>query len=343
VATVADRPSPTSTHLSLRRSLQRNRPALGAFGFFVVMMAAFTVAAPEVFTQKEAYTAVFVSLPILMILAVSLVFVITLGEIDLSFPSIVGLTALVFALCVQAGLGPWLALVPTLAVGVGCGLLNGILVTYLGLSSLVVTLGMNFLLRGIIQIKTQGLGIPLDELQDTTFWTLFVGDIDGFPVQMFWGLGFAIVAFALFARHRFGAHVKIVGDNAEAAREMGVNTHRVKIAAFVFVGVAASLAGVLSVLINLTFFPTTGDGYLLPVLAAVFVGGTPTWGGTGTIAGAVAGAATVGFIETGLIAAGLTSFYTQFFYGLVIVLSLVGHQLRRPSARRRPIALRGRR
>jgi simple sugar transport system permease protein len=341
MATIADRASPARTHLALRRSLQRNRPALGAFGFFVVMMAVFTAAAPEVFKQTEAYTAVFVSLPILMILAVSLVFVITLGEIDLSFPSIVGLAALVFALCVDAGLSPWLALAPTVAVGVGCGLLNGILVTYLGLSSLVVTLGMNFLLRGVIQIETQGLGIPLDELQDTNFWSFFVGDINGFPVQMFWGLAFALVAFALFARHRFGAHVKIVGDNAEAAREMGISSHRVKIAAFVLVGVASSLAGVLSVLINLTFVPTTGDGYLLPVLAAVFVGGTPTWGGTGTIAGAVAGAATVGFIETGLIAAGLTSFYTQFFYGLVIVLSLVGHQLRRPSGRPRRVPLRG--
>jgi ribose/xylose/arabinose/galactoside ABC-type transport system permease subunit len=341
VATIANRASPMRSHLSLRRSLQRNRAALGAFGFFAAMMAVFTAAAPEVFTQTEAYTAVFVSLPILMILAVSLVFVITLGEIDLSFPSIVGLTALVFALCVEAGLSPWLALVPTVAVGAGCGLLNGILVTYLGLSSLVVTLGMNFLLRGVIQIKSEGLGVALDELQDTSFWSVFVGDINGFPVQMFWGLGFAIVAFALFARHRFGAHVKIVGDNAEAAREMGINCHRVKIAAFVFVGVASSLAGVLSVLINLTFFPTTGDGYLLPVLAAVFVGGTPTWGGAGTIAGAIAGAGIVGFIETGLIAAGLTSFYTQFFYGLVIVLSLVGHQLRRPRGRPRRVPLRG--
>ena len=341
MATIADRAGSTRTRLSLGRYLQRNRPALGAIGFFVLMMCVFTAAAPEVFTQTEAYTAVFVSLPILMILAVSLVFVITLGEIDLSFPSIIGLAALVFALCVEAGLSPWLALFPTLATGAACGLLNGVLVTYLGLSSLVVTLGMNFLLRGVIQIKTQGLGIPLDELQDTTFWNIFVGSIGGFPVQMFWGLGFCAIAYLLFARHRFGAHVKIVGDNAEAAREMGIATHRVKIAAFVLVGIAASLAGILSVLINLTLFPTAGDGYLLPVLAAVFVGGTPTWGGSGTIVGAVAGAAIVAFIEPGLIAAGLASFYTQFFYGLVIVLSLVGHQLRRPRGRPRGVPLRG--
>jgi simple sugar transport system permease protein len=65
----------------------------------------------------------------------------------------------------------------------------------------------------------------------------------------------------------------------------------------------------------------------------VFVGGTPTWGGVGTIAGSVVGAFTVGSIETGIVAAGLTGYFTQFFYGAVIVLSLVTHRLTRPKSR----------
>lgn len=76
-----------------------------------------------------------------------------------------------------------------------------------------------------------------------------------------------------------------------------------------------------------------GDGYLLPVLAAVFVGGTPTWGGVGTVPGAAIGAFIVGFIETGVIAAGLTGYYTRFFYGLIIILSLIGHKLNQPRYR----------
>jgi ribose/xylose/arabinose/galactoside ABC-type transport system permease subunit len=335
MATLANRSSrPAVRRAALMPFVERNRPALGALCFFVVMMSVFLGAAPGVFTNPAAYTSVFVSLPVLMILAVSLVFVVTLGEIDLSFPSIVGVAALVFSLCVQAGVSTWVALIPTVLVGAGAGLLNGVLVTYFGLSSLVATLGMNFLLRGIIQIQTQGTGIPLDTLQTTRFWNVFVGSVGTFPVQMFWGLGFSALAFLVFARHRFGAHVKIVGDNAEAAREMGIDSRRVKIAAFVLVGVASSLAAVIAVLINLNFWPTVGDGYLLSVLAAVFVGGTPTWGGAGTIAGAMAGAGTVGFIETGIIASGLTGYYTQFFYGLVIVLSLLGHRLQRPTGRR---------
>jgi len=76
-------------------------------------------------------------------------------------------------------------------------------------------------------------------------------------------------------------------------------------------------------MINFVWWPTTGDGLLLPVLAGLFVGGTPTWGGIGTVFGGMIGTSIVAFIETGVIAAGLTGFFTQFFYGLIIILSLI--------------------
>jgi simple sugar transport system permease protein len=137
----------------------------------------------------------------------------------------------------------------------------------------------------------------------------------------------------LFNYNRFGADVCCVGDNAESAREMGISVEKTRTWTFVFMGICAAFAGVLSTLINSTFWPTAGDGYLLSTLAAVFVGGTPTWGGVGTVTGAVIGTFTVGFIQTGIIAAGLTGFYTQFFYGLVIILSLLGHRFNSPRYR----------
>jgi simple sugar transport system permease protein len=322
----------------IRHAVGRNREFIAALGFFATMMLAFITAAPRVFLDPAAYTAVFISLPILTVLAVSLVFVIAAGEIDLAFPSIVGLTALVFAVAVDAGFSPWAAVLLMLLVGVAAGVLNGVLVVYVGLSSLVATLGMLFLLRGVIQIVTSGIGIPLDELRGTQFVDVFVGELAGIPAQMFWGLGFALVALVVFTRHRFGAHVRITGDNIQAAREMGIDVRRVKVLAFAYVGLASSLAGLFAVLINTNFWPTLGEGTLLTGLAAVFVGGTPTWGGIGSVAGAIVGSFTVGFIETGIVAAGLTGFYTQFVYGLVIVISLVGHRLWRSSVARRRAA-----
>jgi simple sugar transport system permease protein len=107
---------------------------------------------------------------------------------------------------------------------------------------------------------------------------------------------------------------------------MGINVRRTRVLLFLFVGIGAALAGVFSVLINFVWWPTTGDGFLLPGLAGIFVGGTPSWGGVGTVVGGALGATIVSIIETGVIAAGLTGFYTQFFYGLVIILSLIGHR-----------------
>lgn len=313
--------------------LRRHRELVSAFVFFLIMLLGFTAASPTVFLNILVYKAVAISLPVSIVLAVSLVFVVVAGEIDLSFPSIVGISALVFTNALAAGLSPWLGLFTAILAGMLAGAINGLLVTYVGLSSLVVTLGMNFLWRGLIEIVTQGTGTPLDSLRDTSFYRLFVGEIGGVPVQMLWGVAFAAIAVLLFTRHRFGHQVCAIGDNVEAAREMGINVPVVKIMAFVYVGLASGFAGVLAILINNNFWPTVGDGYLLSVLAAVFVGGTPTWGGRGSVAGAVVGACTVGFIETGIIAAGLTGYFTQFFYGAVVVVSLVSHRLFRSRQR----------
>jgi simple sugar transport system permease protein len=176
-------------------------------------------------------------------------------------------------------------------------------------------------------------------MRHTTLWKVFSGRIDNFPVidkfpiHMIWGVGFVALGWILFNRHQFGVHAQLVGDNPDSATEMGINVNRVKIATFMFMGIGATLAGVLSVLVNLNWWPTTGDGLLLPVLAAVFVGGTPTWGGIGTVVGSSIGVFIIAFIETGIIAAGWTGYVTQFFNGLVIILALIGHRFNGPRYR----------
>jgi simple sugar transport system permease protein len=185
---------------------------------------------------------------------------------------------------------------------------------------------MNFLLRGLIQIVNEGKSIALVSLNQSWAYTLFSSQVFGIPVQILWAVAFVVFTALLFNRHQFGAHVKIVGDNPESGQQMGIDVRRVKVKVFVFVGIGAAIGGTFSTMINFTWWPTAGDGYLLPVLASVFVGGTPTWGGVGTIAGGAIGALTVSFIQTGVVAAGLSGFYVQFFNGLIIILSLLGHR-----------------
>ena len=310
----------------LRRFIISNRAPIGSFVVFLVMLAIFLIANPSVFTTWTLYRSVLTTLPVAIFLTVPLVFVVTAGEIDLSFPSTMGFAGWSFALVVQAGYDPFLGIVAAIATGLVLGLSVGALVVYANLSSLIATLGMNFVLRGIILIFTEGQSIALVTLDETWAHRLVSSVVLGVPVQILWAIAFVIFSIFLYKRHRFGVQVHAVGDNADSAHQMGIDVKRVRVMAFVFVGFGASCAGVFSTMINFTWWPTSGEGYLLPVLASVFVGGTPTWGGIGTVSGGAIGALTVSFIQTGIVGVGLSGFYVQFFYGLIIILSLIGHR-----------------
>ena len=310
----------------IRRFIDVNRAALGTFAVLVVMMTVFIAASPRVFLEWNIYRSVLTTLPVALFLVVPLVFVVTAGEIDLSFPATMGFSAWMFALVVQAGFSPYLGLAAAMATGALLGLFVGALVVYLRLSSLIATLGMNFMLRGVIQIVTQGKSIALLSLEQSSAKSIFSGVVFGVPTQMLWALAFVVFASLLFNRNQFGAQVKIVGDNSDSAQQMGIDVNWVRVKAFAFVGLGAALAGFFSTMINFTWWPTSGDGYLLPALASVFVGGTPTWGGVGTVGGGAIGGLIVSFIQTGIVGAGLSGFYVQFFNGLIIILSLIGHR-----------------
>lgn len=312
--------------MKVKKIIKSYSTELSVLALTVALLGLFAAINPRVFLNVSIYNAVFTVLPILMFLTISLAFVVISGETDMSFPSTVGLCLWVFTLVASPTQSPMLGLVAAIATGALVGLINGFLVAHMKLSSLVVTLGMNFLLRGLIMIGTNGEGSSLMYIKDTWFYHALAGKINGFPVQMLWGLAFTILCQILFTRSRFGAHVGFVGDNPVSARETGIRVERVKVYTYLLVGVASAFAGVISGLINNTFWPTTGDGYLLNTMAAVFIGGTPTWGGVGTIIGSALGAFIMSFLETGIISCGLTGFYTKFFFGLIIVLSLMSHK-----------------
>ena len=191
---------------------------------------------------------------------------------------------------------------------------------------MITTLGMNFALIGLCNVLNNGAVRTFEELNDTRIKSILVGSFGPIPAQMFWMVLIALVLGMIFHRHKFGLHVRVAGDNPEAGRAMGVNIERTKILCFALVGLCASIVGILGILLLSTYFSTMGEAYLLPVLAAVFVGGTPVTGGKGTIGGLVIGATTVVFIQTGVVAAGLDGHWTSLGFGLVIVLSLLGHR-----------------
>lgn len=308
--------------------VDNNRRALIALAVFAVLMLFFIIANPKIFLGKEIYEAIFRSLPIRIVLALPLVFVIVSREIDLSFVSNMTFSLWIFAATAQAGWNPFLCMLLAVLAGASVGLVNGILVNRIGLQSLMTTIGMKFLLAGLVTGGSNIMPIPLNFLVGTPFYNIFVGKIGNFPVQMIWAVIALVIAISLFNYHKFGSHIFCVGDNLESSQEMGIHTIRVKTLAFMYVGVASGFAGVLSGLVYLSFQPKPGapDELMLAVLASIFIGGTPTTGGTGTVLGAFIGACTIRFIQTGIIEAGLTGFWTQFVNGFIVLLAVASHK-----------------
>lgn len=305
--------------------LRRYGSQLGIIGVGVVMWLAFVIAAPAVFTNVDIYLAFAQTTPVFGIIALALTLVVITGEIDLSFPSVMALGTAIFALSVTKWGMPWyVGLVFALVTGAVCGWINGVLVARLNIPSLVITIGTQFLFRGLELVLMNGTGVPLTAANYPAMHAIFREPLFGvLPVQTVWMVGLGIVVWLLLNRTRFGAHVFLVGDNPTSARLMGINAVSVKTRAFVLVGVLAVLAGLMTSIYGYYFWPTTGDGYLLTTIASVFLGGTSVFGGTGSIVGTFVASYIIGAINAGIVSAGINAFYTQLCFGLVIVVSVV--------------------
>jgi simple sugar transport system permease protein len=311
---------------SLSKFARQNGTQLGIFAVFIALWALFIFAAPDTFLSQNIYWAFMATIPFFAIMAMPLTIAVIAGEIDLSFPSIMAMGMVAFILTYDATGLIWLAFTAALAMGVIAGLLNGLLVVFLGIPSLVATIGTQFFWRGMVLVLTEGSSGTLVYTKETLLHPFLVAKIGGeLPMQFIWLVIITIICWILLNRTRFGAHVYLIGDNAQSAALMGVNTRRTRILVFVLVGVISAFAGVIASLFVTFFWPSLGEGYLLSTLASVFLGGTSVFGGVGTIFGTFLGAFIIGAIEAATVAVGLTGFYTQLIYGLIIVISVSMH------------------
>lgn len=315
---------------TLRSFLRNNGTQLGIFAVFMVGWLICILVAPETFLSSRIYQAFLTTVPFFGIIALPLTLLVIEGEIDLSFPSVMGISVVGFLFLYNATGSPILGFIAALVVGIGCGLLNGGLVVLMGIPSLVATIGTQFLLRGATVVLVNGKGQTLGELRETFLYQLLVGKTFGvIPNQFIWMIIVAVGCWLLLNRTAFGAHVYLIGDNEPSARLMGVNVRRTRVYSFVLVGLAAAFGGVLATFQVANFFPSLGEGYLLQTLASVFLGGTSVFGGVGTIFGTFVGSYIIGAINAVVVAFGLTGFWTQLIYGLIVILSVSMHSIMR--------------
>ena len=296
------------------------------FGIFIL----FTIGSPQTFLSYNIYYSFMSTIPFFAIMALSLTLVVISGEMDLSFPSIMGFAGWAFTVIFHRTGSVGIGLIISLIFGLGAGSMNGWLVVKLKLPSMITTIGTQFFWAGATAVVSGGLGKTLVPAKTNVIYSMLVGRLGGkVPAQMIWTVIIAFVIWLFLNRHRFGAHIYFIGDNPESARVMGINVDRVKMMVFTQMGLFAAFAGILASLEVTYYWPTLGQGYLLKTIAAVYLGGTPVDGGVGTIFGTFIGAIILGCLEAGIIAIGMTGFWTQLIYGLIVIVSIAMHSVLR--------------
>jgi rhamnose transport system permease protein len=275
--------------------------------------------------------------PILLI-ALPMTLIIITEEIDLSVASIVGLSSVMTGILTQAGWPFALAALAAILVGTVAGIVNGFLITVVGLPSLAVTFGTLALFRGI----AVGLLGTTAITEFPEFWTDLAKDnIPGTPIPgimipfVVLAIGFAI----LLHFTPFGRSLYAIGLNKEAAAFSGIDVGRTKFVLFVMSGTVAGFAGVYFTLLYSNARGDNATGMELAIIAAVLLGGVSIFGGRGALHGVIAGVLLIGTLGSALRLAGVTSDIINVITGVLLVLSVVSTSLLAWLRRRRISAI----
>lgn len=309
--------------------LLQNR-VLTLFVITLIVLGGIGLLAPGFASAKTA-ASIWGAAMVLLAVAIGLLPVLLMRQIDVSSGSILGLSAAVLGLSLQSGWSLGAAISFSLLTGAGAGLVNGMLVSGLGVPAIVATLGTLGLFRGVMLILTGGKWI---ENLPTSLKDLAArGEIGLSP------LGLALIALIigvwLVLRSQSGRWLRAVGDNRLAARHLGLPVKRLELAGFVFSGLCAGFAGIIFAA-QIGFIPNqAGTGIELRAIAALVLGGVSLLGGVGGIAGAVIGVIFLTSIDTVLIFLRIPAYWNDLVGGaLLLAVLLFDGRLRQALAKR---------
>jgi simple sugar transport system permease protein len=261
----------------------------------------------------------------LAIMAAGEVFVMTLGEIDLSIGALYLFTPFAYWKLTTAGIPLVPSVIFALVIAAIIGAVNGLFVAYIGIASFVVTLAMLFFLDGLTlimshseQISTPGTSV----VHVPTFAQVFGA---GTYSELFWAVGIVLLLQLLLSFTRWGVYTVATGGNRLGAAEAGINVRMVGLRNFVMCAVTAGFAGILEGVrtSSLSPDPSGSNQFLLYAVAAVIIGGTLMTGGEGTVVGALIGALFIGILQDGLTLKSVPSTYEYLWLGIATIIAMV--------------------
>ena len=308
-----------------------SRPELGAVaGAILVFIFFAVVAGGSGFLNFRGVVSWLEVSAQLGILAVAAALLMIGGEFDLSIGSMVGAAGMVIAIPVAVYEWPvWAAILLAFAFALLVGLLNGVIVNRTRLPSFIVTLASLFILRGLtigatrlITGRTQVSGLK-DAAEADPLARLFIGNVFGIPVSVYWWLVLAALATWILLKTRPGNWIFGIGGDAEAARNSGVPVNRVRITLFMGTAVSATIFAALQVLDFGSADVTRGTGKEFEAIIAAVIGGCLLTGGYGSAVGAVFGALIFGMVQQGIFFTGVNTDWFQVFLGAMLLIAVV--------------------
>jgi ribose transport system permease protein len=298
----------------------------GFMVFFAVWVVFLAIATPLFLTPNNIIL-LLRQAAIFGIPAIGATFVVILGELDISFGSTIGLAGAVGAGLVVAGADPLVGITSAIVVGLVVGLVNGFLVTFVRIPSVVATLGMLGIVLGVGLLYTEGrsiFGPALDPLLP-----LAQGWVGPIPVPVIILFICYAIAWFVLTKTQFGMHVYLSGDNPEAAFRSGIPVDRIRVAVFALAGATAGFGGMMLVARVSQAQASLGDEALFPVLTAVILGGVSLHGGRGRIENTLIAAIFLAAIVNGLILLGVPTDAQRIVQGAILIAAVSLDRLRK--------------
>ena len=282
---------------------------------FVILFAVLALAVPDFLTSRNMQ-GLLLSVTLIGSIAVTMMFVLALGEVDLSVASmlITATHSVVFGVTVGV------------LAGGAVGLVNGVLVARYKINSLIVTLAMMEVVRGLAYIVSNGDAVMISE---ESFFDLGGGSFLGISYPIWSNIvGFIVFGF-LLRKTVFGKNVLAVGGNSEAAALAGLPVTRIKVAVFVLQGLVTGFAGVMLASRMSLGDPKTSVGLELGVISACVLGGVSLTGGVATISGVLVGVLIMGSVQNAMSLMNVPTFYQYLIRGGILLLAVLFDHYRR--------------
>jgi ribose/xylose/arabinose/galactoside ABC-type transport system permease subunit len=256
-------------------------------------------------------------------IALGVMFVIFAGDIDLSVGAMSGFAGVMMAEFHLGGMSIWLAVVLAVAIAALIGLVQGLIITYFKLESLLVTLAGWFILQSAATAwegSVPPYGFP--GKFDSLFGTGTLSSTIQIPNQLIWFAVLALIAVLIVHRTRFGRQLVLVGHNRDAAAYAGVRVSSTRIRAFMLSATFAAIAGICIAATYSTARDDLGPTLLLPAITAVVLGGVDIFGGSGLVPGVVVASFILGWLTPGLLDDGVSDTWTSIAIGVLLLGSL---------------------